>query len=315
MSFQRLDYLEVWRKLPIALWHNQDCLLSYGPPTECNGITPSHMDDVYMLLLVCQGKADVLINNTCYPAPPGSLIWMSPDILHVHRAAGQLEFIFMVFAPQYIHQLWQRLLPHEQIPHVAIMPAPKIIEATMRRMVQEAMHQGMAREQLLVLLSHLLSIDTLRLFQRARHQPQHPLFTTEIIPSTEGISAPIAAALTRLRNTYTKDDIQLKQIAMEVGLSLFHFTRRFKHETSLTPGYYLRQLRLNAALHLLLGTHLPLDAIAERCGLGSARHLSDLCQSTFGQSALKLRQANEHNYILNELPAQKIVGNEQRNVL
>ena len=86
-------------------------------------------------------------------------------------------------------------------------------------------------------------------------------------------------------------------------MSLFHFTRRFKQETGLTPGLLLRQQRLAEALHLILETRLPFEVIAQRSGLGSARRLCDLCVATFGQRPAALRRGQERESILTGFPA------------
>jgi len=65
----------------------------------------------------------------------------------------------------------------------------------------------------------------------------------------------------------------------------------------------LRQQRLHEALHLLLETRLPYEEIAQRCGLGSARHLVDLCVASFGQRPAALRRGQEHETMLSGLRA------------
>ncbi len=52
MAERQLDHFDEWKQLPITLWHNQNCLLCYGPPHQGNGITAPHFDDVYMLWFV-----------------------------------------------------------------------------------------------------------------------------------------------------------------------------------------------------------------------------------------------------------------------
>ncbi|QBD81557.1 AraC family transcriptional regulator [Ktedonosporobacter rubrisoli] len=312
---RQIDYLHAWRQLPITLWHNQDCLLCYVPPVEANGITPPHLDDVYMLWFICQGRADLLINDECYPAPAGSLIWTSPSLLHAHRASGRMEIIFCLFSPPLVQGLWQKIAPQRDLPHAAVIPLPGELEATLRRLLTEASNPSETSNYVLSLLFHVALID---LFRAVTSEPQRAglaLRTAEVTLNSASVSSPIALALELLRSEFTCEELNPKSMARRVGLSLFHFTRSFKQETGMTPGQYLRQRRLNHALHLLMGTRLSLEEIAFSSGLGSARRLSDLCSASFGQSATQLRLLREHGYILTQLPEQKIVGNEQRNVL
>lgn len=314
MREKPLDPFHAWRHFPTQ-WHHQDALFGYLPPVEAKGVTPPHFDDTYMLWFICQGKADLLVNETCYPVPPGSLLWTSPSLLHAHRAAGCMEVLFCLFSPAHVQEVWLSCASHRELPHAAIMAAPKPLETTLRRLLQEATHPTAASNHLLSVLSHLALIDVLQMFLAAQQQTHHPLCTREIALDSSHVSVSIAQAISLLRSEYAREEVTPKRVAEQVGLSLFHFTRRFKQETGVTPGSYLRQQRLNQALHLLLVTRLPLEAVAQRCGLGSARHLSDLCQTAFGQSPIQLRQSQAHQAIVTQLPAQRIVGNEQRNVL
>jgi transcriptional regulator GlxA family with amidase domain len=73
-------------------------------------------------------------------------------------------------------------------------------------------------------------------------------------------------------------------------MSKFHFSRRYRQLTGLTPMEDLRQLRLEAARDLLLTTDLPLKAIAPRTGLGDEYHLSRLFRRAFGIAPGELRR-------------------------
>jgi AraC-like DNA-binding protein len=315
MSTQQRLTLDMLRKSPLTLWHCQDGMLCYLPPTACDDTTPPHFDDVFMLWFICQGRADLLIDGLCYPAPRGSLVWTSPQVLHRHRAAGCMEVILCTCSSALVQELWWQVDPTSQPPHVAVVPAPQLLATTMHRMVYEAKHPDPAQDHLLTLLFRLMLLDTFRLFVRTSSTTSLSLTISGIMPVTTNINTSIERALLLMHKEYQRDDLALATVADFAGLSLFHFTRLFKQETGITPGHYLRHQRLNHALHLLFDTRLSLDEVAYQSGLGSARRLSDLCQTAFGQTTTQLRKTGEQVMVLSELPAQKIVGNEQRNAV
>jgi len=77
--------------------------------------------------------------------------------------------------------------------------------------------------------------------------------------------------------------LTVQEMAEVVGLSRFHFTRRFRAATGQTPQRYIQGLRVEAALHLLTASREPLQGIAKRCGIATASRLSDLILTHTGR--------------------------------
>jgi transcriptional regulator GlxA family with amidase domain len=69
------------------------------------------------------------------------------------------------------------------------------------------------------------------------------------------------------------EDLSVPALARRAAMSPRHFARVFKSEVGLTPARYVERLRLEAARNLLESTALGVDAIAGRCGLGTAETL------------------------------------------
>jgi len=87
-----------------------------------------------------------------------------------------------------------------------------------------------------------------------------------------------------------RERLGLDELARCAGLSKYHFVRRYKALTGLTPVEDLRRMRLEAARGLLVTTDLPLKAIAPQVGLGDEYHLSRLFRRQFGICARELRR-------------------------
>lgn len=64
------------------------------------------------------------------------------------------------------------------------------------------------------------------------------------------------------------------ELASVACLSTAYFARRFKAETGVTPGAYLRRARFEEAKRLLEETDLPIAEIAYRCGFCSQSHMT-----------------------------------------
>ncbi|MFJ1826862.1 helix-turn-helix domain-containing protein, partial [Streptomyces sp. NPDC088178] len=65
--------------------------------------------------------------------------------------------------------------------------------------------------------------------------------------------------------------------------------RAFTRATGITPLTYQRQLRLERARTLLVGTGLTVEAVAARCGFRDARQLRRLITETYGAPPSRLR--------------------------
>lgn len=75
----------------------------------------------------------------------------------------------------------------------------------------------------------------------------------------------VKQAILSMRERYY-DPITLREIASEVFVSPFHFSRIFTRETGVTPGRYLTSIRLFEAKRLLLTTSLTVSDIV--CSVG-----------------------------------------------
>ncbi|MFC0228934.1 helix-turn-helix domain-containing protein [Serratia aquatilis] len=111
------------------------------------------------------------------------------------------------------------------------------------------------------------------------------------LPSVRGGLAP---SVLRRVQLYVEDHLEqpllLADLALQVGLSEFHFARMFKHSTGQAPHQYVMRLRLQRAEKLLRQTGMPLTQIALDCGFSSASHFSHRFKAVYGYSPTQLRQ-------------------------
>lgn len=92
------------------------------------------------------------------------------------------------------------------------------------------------------------------------------------------------AAVYRFIEEHMHEAIQVADLARCMHLSPARFYVVFKELTGQTPKAWLQQRRLERAAHLLLNEDSGLDAIADRCGLANAFHLSRLFKRSYGQA-------------------------------
>lgn len=83
--------------------------------------------------------------------------------------------------------------------------------------------------------------------------------------------------------------VSLKRLAERCGCSREHLSRVFAERTGLAPAAWLAQERLARALMLLRDTSLPVAAVAEQCGYGSAHTLARQVRAATGRAPRALR--------------------------
>jgi transcriptional regulator GlxA family with amidase domain len=95
-------------------------------------------------------------------------------------------------------------------------------------------------------------------------------FIERAVPATDGgsLEGTRAYALEHLDRPLT-----VKQLARHACTSERTFNRRFRRETGATPLRWLHAQRIDYARRLLEGSDLSIEAVARRCGFGSAATL------------------------------------------
>ncbi|QIS13766.1 GlxA family transcriptional regulator [Nocardia arthritidis] len=104
-------------------------------------------------------------------------------------------------------------------------------------------------------------------------------------PGSDGTAPTRAWALHHLER-----DLDLNTLAAHARMSVRTFTRRFKAETGLAPGTWLLQQRLRHARHLLETTDLPVEAVAQSAGIGTAASLRHHMRADLGIAPLAYRK-------------------------
>ncbi len=94
----------------------------------------------------------------------------------------------------------------------------------------------------------------------------------------------------RFCREHFREQLSVKQIAAEAGMSREHFSRSFSARFQETPATYLRRLRLHEAATFLRDTRLPLREVAIRAGFYSTRHLMRTFQRAHETSPSQFRR-------------------------
>ena len=79
----------------------------------------------------------------------------------------------------------------------------------------------------------------------------------------------IAAKIQSALHGHLHESLEVGRIASMMHMSTRNFTRVFQRETGMLPAKFLEKLRVEAARRLLEDTDMPLERVAEQCGMGN----------------------------------------------
>jgi len=83
-------------------------------------------------------------------------------------------------------------------------------------------------------------------------------------------------------------------VAEHFSMSSGYISQLFKRYSNSSFNYYLNQLKLNKAEHLLLNTSYPLSKIAEQCGFSCDARLIKTFRKHYGTSPGRFRLSKKH---------------------
>ena len=76
--------------------------------------------------------------------------------------------------------------------------------------------------------------------------------------------------------------LQVGELAIVAGLSKFHFLRRFRKETGMTPGMFLQRYRMCKAMERLVQSNCAIQTIAREVGYQDPAAFSRAFLKTIG---------------------------------
>ncbi|WP_043283547.1 GlxA family transcriptional regulator [Paraburkholderia oxyphila] len=108
---------------------------------------------------------------------------------------------------------------------------------------------------------------------------------------SDSANGKISSAAHWLRENYHQP-ITVADAARVAQMSMRNFLRHFKTQTGLTPSEYLLRARLDASCLLLAQTNLPIDEIAQRCGVPRGEQLARIFRRRLSISPSGYRAVN-----------------------
>jgi AraC family transcriptional regulator len=185
--------------------------------------------------------------------------WVWPadiDVVHVYLTPDELTAT--------CRQMYEREVAEVELLDEVRADDPLIYRTAML-LASEAERGGTGSSLLVESLSCQLAVYILR--GHARILFREPA-------DTAGLTFVQERAVRDYIREHLRENISLNDLAAAVGLSRFHFARRFKQSTGQTPHAFVMAQRLARSRTLLRRTGIPLPDVAAQCGFSDQSHMN-----------------------------------------
>lgn len=226
--------------------------------------------EYYLFISVVSGNIRVIFDGETFVAGPREFILIDCKKPHVYQALGQAEFRYFHFDGNKSSELYS-IIEHKHGHHIR-QSQQSNIENAITKLISLA-YDGYVNEfrisaQIHYILSELISSD-----------PENE-------QSKESV---IARSIMYIENNFATP-ILIDDIASEVGLSPYYFSRLFRKYTNLSPHEYLINLRITFALDILSSSDRSIEDISEMSGYSSVQHFIRSFKQKVGCSPLQYRK-------------------------
>jgi AraC-like DNA-binding protein len=232
-----------------------------------------HTHPTYVFGVVVAGVEKLRIGRRTYLAPSGSIIVVNPEEPHDGEKGCPAGWAYRTCYPATdLMQEVTRDLELPQLPMFAegILQVPELAREFVHAHRWAAVDDAMESEAAMLVVLRELARRFGDTIGRAR-PPDCTEAARRFSVYRDLIESDLAAHL------------DLTRLAAVCGVSRFQVIRDFKRAAAMTPGQYLRDRRLRAAV-MLMGTDMPLAGIAAEVGFADQSHLTRLFKAMKGLS-------------------------------
>jgi AraC family transcriptional regulator len=108
----------------------------------------------------------------------------------------------------------------------------------------------------------------------------------------DGEAAPqwLSRSRESIHDRFLEPGLRVADLAAEQNVHPVYFARVFRRRFRMTPGEYVRRLRLERALERVQSTAEPLASIALECGFADQSHLTRAFRQRFGLAPGRFRR-------------------------
>ena len=203
--------------------------------------------DSYLIILIESGTMEILLDDKYHLAQKGDMVLLDCYHPHAYRTQTGCKTTWLHFDGKLAKGYYEHL--SKEMGNIMTISNFSAAHRILSDLFSSFCDSNLKPEaQMSIMIGNLL----LSLFK-------------DSTSGAEKTSDGIRTVTTYLTQNFSKN-ISLKEMADIAGLSLYHFTRKYKKETGVTPHQFLLSTRMSAAKYYLSNTTMSIQEIALSCG-------------------------------------------------
>ncbi len=240
----------------------------------------------YAVKYINKGVMECDFGNGWEGISAGTVLLFKPGEMQSSRLRRTEDFdqLFVHFSGTAVPDIW-RSLGFEGRQRLSVEGAEDVV-TVWREIIVELIRNRPGSEQMV----NAKLLEMLTLISRCAGCPAQSAIEDEQTVVGNMWDESLAPALQEIHVCYD-EDLSLERLADACHLSMYYFSRRFRHVMEMSPHQYVTKVRMQQACRLLVNTDAPVDEIAVAVGFPAEASFRAAFRRTVGCSPTGYRKA------------------------
>ncbi|WP_234123077.1 AraC family transcriptional regulator [Clostridium hydrogenum] len=266
---------------------NPQILYVFNSRPKENYIIDHHCHDFLEFSFVLSGETSYIVNDILYTVTKGQLMAFNPGVYHSEIVNKYENFneLHIGIKNINIRNFPQNYITKENFLGVFNF---KKYEKEFYNCCTELVKEHAKHEPGYELVLKCLSMKLLILFLRETYSEESRKEIKQCNFELSEKSNIVKEIISYMNNNYMQN-ISLYKLSKNMYLSPVYISKIFKEQTGVSPINYLIKIRLEKAVHLLIGTNLSVKTIAKSVGYNDAYYFSKLFKKYYNCSPSRFK--------------------------
>lgn len=266
--YEKFDFIDPSEEVYIEIGRSGNALLE-------------HSHDFFELIIVIHGNGTHQINGESFQVMVGDIFLLTPQDKHSFIPVdGKIEFqwIDFIWSADYLDIQDSFLLQNKKYRDTDIFSITNMVfDALQEFHHKESDYLNIIKYQLYVIIKKMCRLAQQQNISYAQKRSQRI----------------ISRAISYLNNNY-HEPVSLKDVSDSLSISQAYLCKLFKKEMGVPVIHYLRNIRLNHAVQLLISTPMQVQEVSETVGFSDVKSFFVAFKNTYGVTPSEYRKHLHH---------------------
>ena len=247
----------------------------------------AHSHNYYELYYLVSGEIKYFIGDSIYIIKKGDVVLIPPHVIHKTVPGEEYEHtrILITIMPSHLEEFLKYGPNLFDFFDSYIIPATHRTTGRIENILQSLITEYVEGYDKIMVKSLLGELFTIL----KRNADSKTKLKENMQVNRDSCSNRILGIVRYINKKY-QSDIGLEELAQKFFMSPTYLSRTFKRIMGTTYSDYIRSVRINYSIHLLLNTDANITEIASLAGFNSSNHFCKTFKDCMGISPLKYRQ-------------------------